>query len=131
MQPVPKCCSVFAKTKRAKVAAKAQDVETVAVTVVAAAAVRKLPVVTAAVAAVVVMAAAKAGAVANTMLHVLKAHVVLKDMAVAVVVKAVHAHPWVTHNPAATKVDLEAAWASALPAAHQAVNLTLCAPVSI
>ena len=50
---------------------------------------------------------------------------------VPVVVKAVHAHPWVTHNPAATKVDLEAAWASALPAAPQAVNLILCAPVSI
>lgn len=54
-----------------------------------------------------------------------------KVMAVAAVVKAVDAHPWVTHNPAAMKADLAAAWASALPALRQVANQTRCAPVSI
>ena len=64
------------------------------------------------------------------LMHAHKAHVVPKAMAV-VAVKAVDALPWVTHNRAATKADLAAAWASALPALHLAANPTRCAPVSI
>jgi len=50
---------------------------------------------------------------------------------VVVAVKAVDAHPWVTHNRAATRAVSAAAWASALPAPRRAANLTRCAPVSI
>ena len=71
--------------------------------------------------------AAALDAVANTHpAH--KAHVVPRAMAAA---KAVDAHPSVTRNRAATKVDLAAAWASALPALRQAANPIPCAPVSI
>jgi hypothetical protein len=67
-------------------------------------------------------------AVANT-LHAPRAHEVPKAMAAAV--KAVDAHPWVMHNPAAMKADLAAAWASVLPVARRAANPIPCAPVSI
>ena len=130
MQPVPKCCSVCVRTRPAKVTVKAQAVETAAAVVAVA---HKPPVVT--VAAAVVMAAARAvaDAVVITTLPVHKAHAVpSKATAVVVaVVKAAGAHLWVTRNRVATKAGLEAAWASALPAAPQAVNLILCAPVSI
>lgn len=60
-----------------------------------------------------------------------KAHGVPKATAVVAVKAVVHVLPWVTHNRAATKADLAAGWASALPALHQVVNPTPCAPVSI
>lgn len=104
---------------------KAPDAAMAAVAVVAVA--HKVPVET--VAMVVILDKAAADAVASTHpAH--KVHVVHKAMAV-VAVKAVDVHPWVTRNRAATKVDSAAAWASALPAPRQAVNPTLCAPVSI
>jgi hypothetical protein len=128
----PKCFSVFVRTRLVKVAAKAQDVEMAAAAV---AVVLKAPVVTAVVTVVtvVVVAAAKAAvdAVANTTRHAHKVHVVPSKAMVAVAVKAVDAHPWVTHNRAATKADLAAVWASVLPAPHRVVNLTRCAPVWI
>lgn len=94
----------------------------VAMAAVAVDARHKAPVVTAEMVAAV-------DAVANTPLaH--KAHVVPKAMAAAV--KAVvPALPWVTHSPAATKADLAAAWASALPALQPVASPTPCAPVSI
>ena len=122
MQPVPKCCSVCVRTRPAKVAVKAQAVETAAAAVAVA---HKPPVVT--------VAAAVADAVVITTLPVHKAHAVpSKATAVVVaVVKAAGAHLWVTRNRVATKAVSAAAWASVLPAAHQAVNLILCVPVSI
>ena len=116
------------RTRLAKVAVKAQDVETAVVVAVA----HKPPVVTV---AAVGMAAAKvvADAVVITTLPVHKAHAVpSKATAVVVaVVKAAGAHLWVTRNRVATKAVSAAAWASVLPAAPQAVNLILCVPVSI
>lgn len=122
MQPVPKCCSVCVRTRPAKVAVKAQAVETAAAAVAVA---HKPPVVT--------VAAAVADAVVITTLPVHKAHAVpSKATAVVVaVVKAAGAHLWVTRNRVATKAVSAAAWASVLPAAPQAVNLILCVPVSI
>ena len=110
-------------------AVKEQDVETAVVVVVAVA--HKPPVVT--VAAAVGMAAAKvvADAVVITTLPVHKAHAVPSKATAVVVVKAADAHLWVTRNRVATKAVSAAAWASVLPAAPQAVNLILCAPVSI
>ena len=120
MQPVPKCCSVFVRTRPAKVAVKAQAVETAAAAVAVA---HKPPVVT--------VAAAVADAVVITTLPVHKAHAVPSKATAVVVVKAADAHLWVTRNRVATKAGSAAAWASALPAAPQVVNLILCAPVSI
>ena len=121
------------RTRLDKVAVKAQDVETAAVAVAVVAVAHKPPVVT--VAAAVVMAAARAvaDAVVITTLPVHKAHAVPSKATAAVVavVKAADAHLWVTRNRVATKAGLAAAWASALPAAPQVVNLILCAPVSI
>ena len=130
MQPVPKCCSVFVRTRPAKVAVKAQAVETAAAVVAVA---HKPPVVTVAAAAAMAAARAVADAVVITTLPVHKAHAVpSKATAVVVaVVKAAGAHLWVTRNRVATKAGSAAAWASALPAAPQVVNLILCAPVSI
>ena len=109
------------------VAAKVPDVATAAAAAVA----HKAPVVTEAMAAVMVVDKA-AGAVANTP-HAHKAHGDLKAIAVvaAAAVKAVDVLQWVTHNPAAMKADLAAAWASALPALRQVASRTPCAPVSI
>ena len=130
MQPVPKCCSVCVRTRPAKVAVKAQAVETAAAVVAVA---HKPPVVTVAEAVVMAAARAVADAVVITTLPVHKAHAVpSKATAVVVaVVKAAGAHLWVTRNRVATKAVSAAAWASVLPAAPQAVNLILCAPVSI
>ena len=130
MQPVPKCCSVCVRTRPAKVAVKAQAVETAAAVVAVA---HKPPVVTVAAAAAMAAARAVADAVVITTLPVHKAHAVpSKATAVVVaVVKAADARLWVTRNRVATKAGLAAAWASVLPAAPQAVNLILCAPVSI
>jgi len=102
------------------VAARAQDVET-AMAVVAVA--PRAPVVTEAMAD-----RAAVDAVANTHpAH--KAHAPPKAMAAAV--QVVDALPWVTHNRAATKADLAAAWANAHPAPRQVASQTPCAPVSI
>lgn len=74
------------------------------------------------------MEVAAVDAVANTPpAH--KVPVVLRATVVAV--RAEAALPWVMHNPVATKADLAAAWASALPARRRAVNPIPCAPVSI
>lgn len=80
------------------------------------------------VATVVAMAA---DAVVNTRRRAHKAHAAPKAAMVVAVVKAVAVLLWVTHNRAATKADLAAAWVSALPAQQLAANLIPCAPVSI
>lgn len=105
------------------------DVEMAAAVVVAA---HKPHVETAVVMVAVVAAAMAADAVVNTKRLARKVHVVPKAMAAEVVaVRAADAHRWVTHNRAATKADLAAAWASALPVPRRVVNPILCVPVSI
>ena len=134
-RPVLKCCNAFVRTRPARVADKAAAVGMAADAVMAAAVVEvvvhRAPVVTEVAMVLDKAAAVVADAVVNTTLPVHKAHADLKAMVLVAAVKAVVALPWAMHNRAATKADSAAAWASALPAPHQAANLIPCAPVSI